>query len=120
MNHEKLNTLILTVAYDELTEDFHERLKHVITNNYPLIQFISYHENKLKERKKALGFKGSYGARKTPFVALSFENRTPLKAFYTEVKDCTIDNIIDYINSWILFTDNVVIVNKDSHENTNN
>ena len=42
--------------------------------------------------------KASCGTRLVPFVAVYDNNKELVKAFYSEVGDCTADNIIKYLN----------------------
>ena len=50
--------MILKVAYDDRSETFFTDLKALITYKYPLIETEGFHENLLKERKKAFQLKG--------------------------------------------------------------
>jgi hypothetical protein len=90
------------VAYDENSEEFFKQLSDLISQNYPKVKLVGYHENKLKERKKAFGVKGGYGARLTPFTVVLDHESKPLKAFYSEVNECTLDNIINNLNKYLL------------------
>lgn len=94
------------MAYDEKSESLYKTLKELLNQKYPDITFEGYSENSLKERKKAFGLKGGYAARLIPFTAVStiVENdeekeEKPMKAFYSEVSECTIDNILKFIDS---------------------
>ena len=51
-----------------------------------------------KDKKKAIMIKASCGTRLVPFVAVYDNNKELIKAFYSEVGDCTTDNIIKYLN----------------------
>ena len=55
-----------------------------------------YNPNVYKDRSKAFKTKGAYGARLDPFAVI-LEDGEPIKAFYSEVNECTIDNIINYV-----------------------
>lgn len=94
------------MAYDEKSESLYKTLKDLLNQKYPDIIFEGYAEDSLKERKKAFGLKGCYAARLVPFTAVStiVENdeeneEKPMKAFYSEVSECTIDNILKFIDS---------------------
>lgn len=101
-----MNTLTVKMAYDEKSESLYRTLKDIMDQKYPDIIFEGYAEDSLKERKKAFGLKGCYAARLVPFTAVStiVENdeekeEKPMKAFYSEVSECTIDNILKFIDS---------------------
>ena len=101
-----INNLTIKMAYDAKSEGLYITLKDIINQKYPDIVFEGYAEDSLKERKKAFGLKGCYAARLVPFAAVSttVENdeekeEKPMKAFYSEVSECTIDNILKFIDS---------------------
>ena len=49
-------------------------------------------------RKKGyLKCKSAFSARLDPFVGI-WKNNIPIKGFYTEADECTIDNIVNYLN----------------------
>jgi hypothetical protein len=102
------------VAYDENSEEFFKQLSDLISQNYPKIKLVGYHENKLKERKKAFGVKGGYGARITPFTVVLDHESKPLKAFYSEVNECTINNIQNYLD---LLYQSLIKLNYESTSN---
>lgn len=91
--------MILKVVYDDNSQILINKLKSILSN-YPLIELESYHEGLFKERKKAFGLKGSFSARLSPFAVLYNSENNPVKAFYSEVNECTLDNIIDNINKY--------------------
>lgn len=100
------NTLTVKMAYDESSEGLYRTLKDIMDQKYPDIVFEGYAEDSLKERKKAFGLKGCYAARLVPFAAVSTiteseeeKEEKPMKAFYSEVSECTIDNILTFIDS---------------------
>lgn len=59
---------------------------------------IVYSETCLPLKNKAIMIKASCGTRLVPFVAVYDNNKELVKAFYSEVGDCTADNIIKYLN----------------------
>ena len=61
------------------------------------IDFEFYDENYSKERKKSFKVKGSCGAKLTPFCAIYCN--ILIKAFYTEINECTFENIKEYLES---------------------
>lgn len=91
----------LHVAYDTNSEEFHRELSNLMNTEYPQIKFEAFHENKLRQRTKAFRVKGGYSARKTPFAVLLNAENNPIKAFYSEVEECTVDVISLYIDSFI-------------------
>lgn len=54
-------------------------------------------EDNHKEKKKALQGKISCGAKLVPFVAIYNDSSELIKAFYSEVGECTVDNINKYL-----------------------
>lgn len=101
-----MNNFTIKMAYDEKSEGLYITLKDIISQKYPDITFEGYAEDSLKERKKAFGLKGCYAARLVPFAAVSTivedgeeKEEKPMKAFYSEVSECTIDNILKFIDS---------------------
>lgn len=101
----------LKVSYNDESLEFFQELSNIINQKYNDITIIGYNENVKKERKHAFGLKSNYGTKLTPFVVIL--NPEPIKAFYTDVKECRIDNIISYI-------DNLIISNINTNENTCN
>ena len=93
----------IKVAYDDSSETFFHDLKELIKTTYALIEITGFHENMLKERKKAFKLKGGFSARKNPFVAFFDLDNVPVKAVYSEANECTIDNIKKVLDSFILY-----------------
>lgn len=101
----------LKVSYNDESLEFFQELSNIINQKYNDITVVGYNENVKKERKHAFGLKSNYGTKLTPLVVIL--NPEPIKAFYTDVKECRIDNIISYIDS--------IIINQTlSNENTCN
>lgn len=101
----------LKVSYNDESLEFFQELSNIINQKYNDITIVGYNENIKKERKHAFGLKSNYGTKLTPLVVIL--NPEPVKAFYTDVKECRIDNIISYIDS--------IIINQTlSNENTCN
>ena len=101
----------LKVSYNDEYLEFFQELSNIINQKYNDITIVGYNENVKKERKHAFGLKSNYGTKLTPLVVIL--NPEPIKAFYTDVKECRIDNIISYIDS--------IIINQTlSNENTCN
>lgn len=83
--------MIKFVYSGEKHKDLYKKLK----DTYPSIIFFNF--DFFKDRK--LGYKvlGSCGARELPFCAIYNKDKTLIKAFYTEAKECTFDNINNFI-----------------------
>lgn len=62
---------------------------------YP-ISLEFYDENIFNDKRKARQIKSSFGARLVPFVAV-YENKKGIKGFYSEVNECNINNIVNYV-----------------------
>lgn len=69
-----------------------------IKNTYKDITIETFDEDHYKEKKRAIQIKSSCGTRLTPFCAIFNDKKELVKAFYTEVKECTFENISKYIN----------------------
>lgn len=97
-------TITLITIYDENSENYFESLKDLVKRKYPLVELIGFHENTLKGRKKAFQTKGNFGARQTPFAVIMDLNKSPIKAFYSEANECTIDKIEHTLDSFIVYS----------------
>lgn len=98
------HTITLTVIYDETSEKFYEDVVCLLSKKYPLVELVGIHENTLKGKKKAFQIKGSYGARLAPFAVITDDEKNPLKAFYSEANECTVDKIEYILDSFIVYT----------------
>lgn len=94
--------LTLLVAYDDNFEKFFQDLTSLVTEKYPEVELLGYNTDLLKERKKAFGVKGGYAAKLNPFAVICDKEGKPLKAFYSEVGECTVDNIATYIDKYLI------------------
>jgi len=94
--------MILKVAYDDNSEKFIKDLKKVL-KEYPLIELEDYHEQIFRERKKAFALKNEWGTRIAPFAILVDDDKNPVIAFYSERKECTVDNIIETLKKFIIY-----------------
>lgn len=65
--------------------------------NYPKVQIETYDEDHFKDKKKAIMIKASCGTRLAPFTAVYDANKELIKAFYSEVGECTIENILNFL-----------------------
>ncbi len=98
--------MILKVVYDDDSQSLVNNLKKVLPN-YPLVDMETYHEGLFKERKKAFKVKGAYSARHTPFAVLLDNDSKAIIAFYSEANTCTLDFIINSLNSYIVYDQKV-------------
>lgn len=96
-------TVQLATVYNDNSETYFQELETLIEDKYVAVKLVGYHEDVLKERKKAFGLKGGYGARKTPFAVLFDNEDNPIQAFYSEVNECTVDNIKKASDSFIVY-----------------
>lgn len=87
--------MILKIVYNsDLHESFYKELCQFLDANS--IKYESYDSKFLKDRKKGYKVKGAFSARLDPFVGV-YKNDSPIKGFYSEVKECTVNNIIEYL-----------------------
>lgn len=91
----------LSIAYNNDSKDFFQAISELLKNDYPQVTLSGYNESAFKSRNKAFKLKGGWSARKTPFALIADEKGNPLKAFYSEVEECTIDNIKFYLDTLI-------------------
>lgn len=94
--------MIVKIVFDNKESSiFQDSLQYEIYSKFPNIEIETYNEDYYKEKKKAIMIKASCGTRLTPFVAVYNDNKDLVKAFYSEVGDCTIENIIKYLKNEI-------------------
>ena len=62
----------------------------------PDIEFVALNEDYYKDKKKAIQLKSSCGTKLIPFVAI-YDNKELVKAFYSEVSECNVDNVSTYL-----------------------
>lgn len=91
----------LSIAYNNDSKEFFQAISELLKNDYPQVALSGYNESAFKSRNKAFKLKGGWSARKTPFALITDEEGNPLKAFYSEVEECTIDNIKFYLDTII-------------------
>lgn len=82
-------------CYDSNSELLKGAVQKVMSH-YPEISFEAYNEDLYNERKKSYAVKGHFAARMTPFCGV-FEDDNITKGFYTEAKECTEQNISEYM-----------------------
>lgn len=91
------------MAYDDDSQSLVNELGKIISDKFPLIKLEAYHEELFTERKKAFKLKGGYSARHTPFAVLIDNDSNPVMAFYSESGDCTKEEIIKTLTSFIAY-----------------
>lgn len=91
--------MILNICFNDNCSQFPIKIENFCLENYPEIKVEKYNENNYHERKKAFRIKGGYSARMTPFMLLLTDNKEYIKAFYSEDKGCTLDNLIKILNN---------------------
>lgn len=83
-------------TYDK--ETFYQQLID-LCEQYPNIYTEGYNSNYFDSKKKGfLKCKGAFAAKKDPFIGV-WINNIPKKGFYSEVNECTLDNLKEYLNS---------------------
>lgn len=91
----------LSIAYNNDSKEFFQAISELLKNDYPQVALSGYNESAFKSRNKAFKLKGGWSARRTPFALITDEEGNPLKAFYSEAEECTIDNIKFYLDTII-------------------
>lgn len=89
----------LQVSFNsDLPGHFLEDLTKML-EDYPDIKMEEAYDAKFSDtRKKGYKIKGKFGARLDPFVGV-FIDGNPVKGFYSEVSECTINNIKFYLDA---------------------
>lgn len=94
----------LTLAVNNNSVLLANQLKKYAEEKCPLLEVQYHNEDIYKEKQKAFKLKGGYGARQVPFALLyDTLNKKPVKAFYSEVGECTLDNIINHLDKFISY-----------------
>lgn len=91
--------MILEISYNDDSQELVKQLEKELTR-FKDIEFKSYHEELFKERNKSFKLKGAYGTRLCPFALLTIDGK-PVKAFYSELNQCTVENIINSLYEFI-------------------
>lgn len=90
--------MVVKIVYNEDSQPLQNMITAYLWENFPKIQVETYDESHYKDKKKAIMIKASCGTKLAPFVVIYNDNKEPIKAFYSETKDCTYNNIIKYLN----------------------
>lgn len=91
--------MLLEISYNDDSQKLVKELEKEL-ERFKDIEFKSYHEELFKERSKSFKLKGAYGTRLCPFALLTIEGK-PVKAFYSELNQCTVENIINSLYEFI-------------------
>ena len=91
--------VLLEISYNDDSQKLVKQLQEELTK-FKDVELKSYHEELFKERKKSFKLKGAYGTRLCPFALLSIDG-SPIKAFYSDTKQCTVKNIINSLGEFL-------------------
>lgn len=75
-------------------------LVNEIIENYPNLHLKLHDEHTAQGKKDSYSFKGTWAAKLSPFAILFADDGKVIHAFYSEIKDCTFDNINNYLISY--------------------
>lgn len=89
--------MTVKIIYSEDCLPLKNQVVAYIWEKLPGVEVETYDELHYKDKKKAIMIKASCGTRLVPFVAVYDTNKELVKAFYSEVGDCTVNNIIKYL-----------------------
>lgn len=89
--------MIIKIVYNEQCESFKDNIIETL-KEFPTLKVEIYNEDNYKEKKKAILVKSACGARLNPFSSIYNDKGELIKAFYTEVGLCTVNDIIKYLN----------------------
>lgn len=89
---------MVTVKCTYNEETFYQKLID-LCEQYPNVHTEGYDSNYFDTKKKGyLKCKGAFAAKKDPFIGV-WVNDIPKKGFYSEVGECTLDNLKEYLNN---------------------
>lgn len=89
--------MTVKIIYSEDCLPLKNQVVAYIWEKLPGVEVETYDELHYKDKKKAIMIKASCGTRLVPFVAVYDDDKELVKAFYSEVGDCTVNNIIKYL-----------------------
>lgn len=78
------------------------QLEECIKEKFPLITLEWFNEDIYKQKQNAYKLKGGYGAKQVPFAVL-YNEKKPIKAFYSEVNECTFDDILNCLTNFVVY-----------------
>ncbi len=82
----------LYLAHNDVA--FENELRRFIEAEMQDVKFYAYDASYTNDKVRANRLKGGFSARQSPFAVLKTDNDKFLKAFYSEVDECTVKNII--------------------------
>lgn len=86
--------MIIKIVYNS---DLHNNFYYDLLNKLHDITIETYDMKYTTDTKKGFKVKGAFGAKLEPFVGIYSDEGNILKGFYSEVSECNIDNIINYL-----------------------
>lgn len=89
--------MTVKIIYSEDCLPLKNQVVAYIWEKLPGVEVETYDELHYKDKKKAIMIKASCGTRLVPFVAVYDDDKELVKAFYSEVGDCTVNNIVKYL-----------------------
>lgn len=92
--------MIMKLVYNNKSQKLYNDLVIILARNFPYISLNALNEDYFKDRKKSYKIKGSCSTKLTPFCAIYIKNNI-IKAFYSDTNECTLDNIINFLNEYI-------------------
>ncbi len=92
--------MIVKIVYNEKSSTLASSVIAYLCKKHPDFEIESYDEDYYNDRKKAFKVKGACSAKLVPFVAIYNDHKELIKAFYTEAKECTFDNIKNYLDEF--------------------
>ena len=86
--------MVIKIVYNSEIHNIKDIIDELNTRH---IKYEVYDNYYTKERKKGFKSNGAYSARLDPFIGVH-QNDTPIKGFYSEASECTLNNLIKYLN----------------------
>lgn len=108
--------LTLKIAFDEGSQNFFDKVYEMLEY---AVHFDVYKEDDFRFKKKAYKLKSSCGAKALPFAAL-YDDKTLVKAFYSEVGECTLENVVAKVLEYLVanaYSGNILITKVTGNNN---
>lgn len=87
--------MVIRIVYNS---EIHN-IKDIIDElNQRHIKYELFDNNYSKDKKKGYKVKGAFSARLDPFMGVYDDNDKPIKGFYSEVSECTLSNLIKFLD----------------------
>ena len=87
--------MVIKIVYNSEIHNIKDIIDELNTRH---IKYEVYDNYYTKERKKGFKIKGAFSARLDPFMGV-YENDAPIKGFYSEVSECTLSNLIKFLDA---------------------